>query len=79
MFFSILERFDYNVKMMDPVEEMDLDNKEDNNLIRTKMENINRLKKRKKELEIEYEKNYKSKLKKSNIEKYKNKKNIDKN
>ena len=74
MFFSILERFDYNIKMMDPVEEMNLDNKEDNNLIRTKMENINRLKKRKKELEIEYEKNYNSKLKKSNIEKYKNKK-----
>ena len=43
IFFSILERFEYNIKMMDPVDDMDLDNIEDNQLIREKTLNIKRL------------------------------------
>jgi ATP-dependent RNA helicase DOB1 len=75
IFFSILERFEYNIKMMDPVDDMDLDNIEDNQLIREKTLNIKRLEKRKNEIESEYYNKYKINLNNEKILDFKKKKN----
>ena len=75
IFFSILERFEYNIKMMDPVDDMDLDNIEDNQLIREKTLNIKRLEKRKNEIETEYYNKYNINLNNEKILDFKKKKN----